>query len=439
MRNFPLFPLFALALSPAALSAAAEAQAPDAPPPPAAEVAPPPAPAPELTPPPAPAPDPGPAPAPELTPPTAPAPEAAPAPAPAATAGYKDGFFLQSDDGAFKLKLRGLLQVRGTGTVPTDVPEEWSATAAVHRAQLEVAGHAFTKQLGFLLKTEWGQGFTFAKDAWVNYAFLPGTLELRAGLWKRPFSRQELTGDNRQELVERGLVNSSFKTGRDIGLALHNDLDKSPALEWSVGAFAGAKDKPDVVGSVAAGDDGALALQGAKLSSVSGPFRPTLVGRVGVNFGEVKGYQEIDAEGGAPRGGVALSVLEAVELHDEQGGTSQLEVDGILKLYGADATAAIFFATAQTGAGSFDQEADALGLHAQAGYLFLEHWHPALRYQLVQQLDGSSEQHEIAAGLSVLFFGQSVQWQSDAAALIERAGDVVSTDLRLRTQLVLAF
>lgn len=424
MRTLLAIPLFTFALSPAATAQAPE---PVPPPEPAAAEGPLPLAAPE--------------PSPSALPTTAaaPAPLPAAAPVPQATAGYKDGFFLQSEEGAFKLKLRGLLQVRGSSTIPADAPEEWSATAAVHRAQLEMSGHAFTKQLGFLLKTEWGQGFTFAKDAWVNYAFQPGALELRAGLWKRPFSRQELSGDNRQEFVERGLVNSSFEAGRDIGVALHNDLDKSPALEWSVGAFAGAKDKPDVVGAVVAGDDGALALQGAKLSSVAGPLRPTLVGRVGVNFGEVKGYQEVDAEGGAPRGGVALSVLEAVELHDEQGGTSQLEVDGILKLYGVDATAAIFFATAQTGAGTFEQEADALGLHAQAGYLFLEHWHPALRYQLVQKLDGSSEQHEIAAGLSVLFFGQSVQWQSDAAALVERAGDALATDVRLRTQLLLAF
>lgn len=393
----------------------------------------------------------------EPAPPAAPLPGTEPAPtpppaepstAPAATAepqrppawaGYKEGFFIQSDDGAFKLKLRGLLQVRGSAQVPTAAPEDADATVAIQRAQLDVSGHAFTKQLSFLLKTEWGQGFTFAKDVWINYAFLPGELELRAGLWKRPFSRQELVSDSRQSFVERGLVNASFETGRDMGLALHNDLEKSPPLEWSVGAFAGARDKPDVLGAVVAGDDGALSLDEGKLSNVPSHLTPTLVGRVGINFGDVKGYQEVDLEGGAPRAGVAVSVLEALELGEAQGGLSQVEVDAIVKLYGAHATAAVFLGAAQNGAGTFDQVADVLGVHAQAGWLLVDHWQPALRYQWVQQLDGSGDQHEIAAALGVLFFGQSVMWMSDVAALVERGADGTTTDARLRTQLALAF
>ncbi|MBI1947350.1 MAG: hypothetical protein HYS27_16775 [Deltaproteobacteria bacterium] len=354
-------------------------------------------------------------------------------------AGYKDGFFVQSPDQAFKLKVRGLLQLRGTALVPLDDASASTLTAAVHRAQVDLGGNAFTKQLGFLLKIEHGQGFTFVKDAFVNYAFVPGVLELRAGQWKRPFSRQELTGDARQELVERGLVNSSFAAGRDVGVALHDDLDKSPGIEWSVGAFAGGTDKPAVSAKVIAGDDGALGLDGAKISSVPGTLTPTFVGRFGVNFGDVKGYAEVDTDGGAPRGAVAASALEAVELGDGERGASQVEVDGMLKLYGVDLSGAMFLSAAQQGAGSFDQGADRLGLHAQAGVLLLDLWHPALRYDLVTELDGSAEKHEIAAALSLLFFKQNVQLQLDGGALVTRDVDGLRTDARLRSQLVLAF
>lgn len=377
-----------------------------------------------------------PAPEPAAAPKAPPPPAAAPA---APGAGYKDGFFLQSEDGAFKLKVRGLVQVRATGNFPLEASDESSATLAIQRAQLDLGGNVFTKQLTFQLKTEFGQGFTFARDAWANWAFAPGALELRVGLAKRPFSRQELTGDTRQEFVERGLVNGAFKTGRDLGVTLHNDIDKSPALEWSVGAYAGTQDKPSFTGKALPGDDGVLALDSVKLSNVPATVTPTFAGRFGINFNEVKGYSEIDAEGGAPRGGVAVSLLEAVELGDAQGGLSQVEVDAILKLYGFDVSAAIFLGAAQTGVGTFEQEAALLGLHAQAGWLYAEHWHPALRYQLVHHLDGSGEAHEIAAGLSVLFFGQSVQWQNDVAAMVERASAGLTTDARLRSQLVLAF
>lgn len=410
--------------APAPAPAAAPAsEQPDAPPP-AREAPPPPPPLPV---------------APAL--PEAPPAPAAAAPPPAATplAGYKDGFFLQSADSAFKRKLRGLVQVRGTATVPADVPADTALTAAIQRAQLDFGGNAFTKQLTFLVKTELGQGFTFVKDAWVNYALLPGALEVRVGQWKRPFSRQQLVGDGKQAFTDRAITDGAFASGRDIGLALHNDIDKSPGLEWSVGAFAGAKEKPELSAKVIPGADGVLALDGAKISNVPAMVRPTFVGRVGANFGAVKGYSELDDEGGAPRGAVALSVLEAVELAAAQGGRSQVEVDGVLKLYGADATAAIYLGTAQTGAGTFEQAPDALGLHAQAGYLMLDAWHPSLRYALVSKLDGTSEHHEIAAALAWLVHGQNLQWQVEGAALVERAADGVHTDARLRTQLVFAF
>ncbi|OGQ24626.1 MAG: hypothetical protein A2138_10110 [Deltaproteobacteria bacterium RBG_16_71_12] len=354
-------------------------------------------------------------------------------------AGYQDGFFVRSPDQAFKLKVRGLVQLRGTALVPLDDTTSSTVTAAVQRAQVDLGGHVFSKQLGFLLKIEHGQGLTFVKDAWVNYAFVPGVVELRAGQWKRPFSRQELTGDARQELVERGLVNASFMTGRDVGVALHDDIDKSPGIEWSLGAFAGGTDKPSITAKVIPGGDGALELDGAKLSSVPSALTPTMVGRFGVNFGDVKGYAEVDTDGGAPRGAVAASALEAVELGDGGRGATQIEVDGILKLYGVDLSGAMFLAAAQQGAGTFEQGADRLGVHTQAGVLLLDHWHPALRYDLVTELDGSGEQHEIAGALSILFYKQNVQLQLDGGALVTRDVDGVGTDMRVRTQLVLAF
>lgn len=426
-----LSPLFSTLLLAAAEDVPAPPTAPSEPVPgtaAAAEVSPPPAP-PALD---APAASPAPAPAPEAAPPSTP---------PAANlAGYKDGFFLQSPDGAFKLKVRGLAQVRGTANVPVDAPDDATVTAAIQRAQLDFGGNVFTKQLSFLVKTELGQGFTFVKDAWVNYAFVPGTLELRVGQWKRPFSRQQLVGDGKQGFVDRTITDGAFATGRDIGIALHDDLDKSPAFEWAVGAFAGAKEKPDITAKVVRGADGTLVLESAKISNAPAMLRPTFVARAGANFGEVKGYSELDDDGGAPRAAVALSVLEAVELGDAQGGRSQVELDGVLKLYGADANAAVYLGAAQTGAGSFDQGPDAYGAHVQAGYLIDHTWHPSVRYALVGKLDGSGEQHEVAAAFVWLFFGQNLQWQTEGAALIERSEvDGVHTDARLRMQLVFAF
>ena len=60
------------------------------------------------------------------------------------------------------------------------------------------------------------------KDAWADYTLIPDTLVIRTGLGKRPFSRQELTGDTKLGFVDRSETNVFFKGGRDIGISVHN-------------------------------------------------------------------------------------------------------------------------------------------------------------------------------------------------------------------------
>jgi hypothetical protein len=65
---------------------------------------------------------------------------------------------------------------------------------------------------------------------------------LRAGQWKRPFSRQQIGSSGRLELTDRSITDKAFGAGRDIGLAVHNNYEKSPDLEWALGVFNGTGD-----------------------------------------------------------------------------------------------------------------------------------------------------------------------------------------------------
>ncbi len=382
---------------------------------------------------------------PAVTPPAVPVPAAEPVveakPTPAAfVAGYKDGFFIATGDELNKLKVRALLQPRLTFEGgDRKVLANNKLAFAVQRAQLELGGNVFSKALSFQLKLEGGQGFFFVKDAFVNSEFIPGAVSVRAGQFKRPFNRQEVTSDWKQEFVDRSITNAFFGGGRDIGVMVHNDYEKSPTLEYAAGVFDGSSDKPKVSGvAVVDTTTGLGTLDEVKLSNVPALLTPTLVARVGYNYGDVKGYTEADIDGGELRFGVAGSVLEGVALGDKPAGLSRAQLDAIVKIMHVDASAAVFVSAKQNGKGSFDQALEAIGAHAQVGMVLAEMFHPALRYDFIAVDGDDNDLHEIVLGNSLMFFGQNAQLQTDGGVLLTQDPSGLNPALRLRVQLVFA-
>ncbi len=357
-------------------------------------------------------------------------------------AGYQDGFFIQTRDERFRLKIRGLLQPRLSILASSMDVAQAEAAFSIRRAELELGGHIFTKSLVFALKLDSQLGQTFIKDAFVDYALLPGVLQLRAGQFKRPFIRQELTGDWRLGFADRSITNAFFGGGRDIGAQAHNGIEKSPPLEWAIGVFGGGRDRPDVTANVAVDPvTGIGAIVAAKVTNVPTLMTPTFVGRFGYNHGGIKGYDELDTEGTAElRFAVAGSLLEAVEIADGARGATKAEVDAIVKYIGIDASAAVFVSTAQTGGGTFEQEFAATGAHVQAGWLIAGRFHPGVRYDYVHTADDAvPDEHEITVGHTLLFFGEQVAWLVDASSLLHQDGGTVTPEWRLRTGVNLAF
>jgi hypothetical protein len=414
--------IFAAAVLVLATSAAQEDAGPvaDPPPPPPVVEAPPPPPVVEAPPPP-----------PAVV---------APAPLPF-SAGYKDGFFVATTDDRFLLRVRGLVQPRFTIAAGDLDVATWELGFAIRRAQMEFNGYAFTKDLAYAVRVESQLGAVFFTDAFVDYAVQPGVLQLRAGQYKKPFARQELTSDWKIAFAERSITNGFFGAGRDIGAMAHAGIEKSPPLEWAVGVFSGTKPAPSITGDVAVDPTTGLGtITKATITNTPKLFTPTFVGRVGYNHGDVKGYSEMDTGGGGLRFAVAASVLEAIELADASRGATKAEVDAIVKAYGFDASGAAYVALAQEGVGSFDQGYDAFGAHVQAGYLILERFHPGVRYDYIQTADDAvADQHEITAGHSLLFFGENVAWIVDASLLLEHTPADLAATWRARTQINLAF
>lgn len=364
------------------------------------------------------------------------APEAAPAAEP--TSGYAKGFFVQSEDGLFRLEIGARVQARYVFEAVEAAPNE--SAFSIARARLTLSGHVFSEDLTYKFQSDFGKGFVTLKDFYADYAFVPGTFQLRAGQWKRPFSRQQITSSGKQELVDRATTDAAFGAGRDIGIAIHNDYEKSPEFEYALGIFNGTGEKPlfsgDVTVDPATGEGG---VSGGAFSNVPDTLHPALVLRVGYNHGGIKGYSEADLEGGPFRASVAASGLADLDADDDDASSLKAELDYIVKVEGFSSTGAVYVSSAQSGPGFSDRALEALGLHLQLGYVIGELVQPVARYSLVAPDGADNDSHEILGGVGFYFWGHDVKWQTDGGALLTEAPGGTAKDYRVRTQLQLAF
>ena len=348
----------------------------------------------------------------------------------------KDGFSLASADGNNKVRIGGLVQPRFSVVAADSDTTKWTSSFEIKRAQIELSGTVFSKDIGFQLKSEFGGGQAFIKDAYIDFRIFEGAAKIRTGLWKRFFNRQEMTSDWRLAFLDRAVTNTAFFGGRDIGVALTNDIEKSPTLEYGLGVFSGTSEKPKVTGDVVLDPDKGDHIDNVKISNVPKLFTPTFVGRIGYNSSpDVQGYSEIDTVGGGFRFGVATSVLEAVDISGKGKGATRGEVDAIVKAFHVDAEVAVFGSAAQANPKiAIATDYDAAGFHAQAGVLLFDTVHPGVRYAAVTHADAHLEQ-EALVNVTWLMFGQNVEWGAEAGVNFKDAAPTAV----FRTQAQVAF
>ena len=159
--------------------------------------------------------------------------------------GYKDGLYIQSDDGDYLLKTRLFLQLQHQFLSVEGQGKTNSFQA--RRARLYFLGNAFNPQFTYQFEFEIVSGLTNnvseavaetgpnLRDAWINYDFQNG-IEVRAGQFKVPFNLGELIGDTKQQFIDRSQTDDAFSYSRDLGLDIHGRvIDKK--LEYHVYAF----------------------------------------------------------------------------------------------------------------------------------------------------------------------------------------------------------
>jgi phosphate-selective porin OprO and OprP len=141
-----------------------------------------------------------------------------------------------------ELVISNRLQVRATDEnreiEPANDPDRLSFR--IRRMKTKFEGWVYTKDLGYELQLNWADSANPLEDANVNYDFTKGkkAFMFKAGQYKVPFGRQQLTSSGNQQFVDRSLVSDTYARGRDIGVQLWGTPNSSK-IDWRVGVFNG--------------------------------------------------------------------------------------------------------------------------------------------------------------------------------------------------------
>jgi phosphate-selective porin OprO and OprP len=335
---------------------------------------------------------------------------------PAFTVGWKDGKTTITSKQA-ELKISNRVQVRYTETDPE--VGDGVGSFRIRRAKTKFEGWIYSKNLTYELQLNWPDTSNALEDALINYDFTKGKkkFQLKAGQFKVPFGRQELTSSGSQQFVDRSNVSTTFARGRDIGIQAHG-LAANGKLDWRFGVFNG----------------------GGRNRTANDNDEFQVNGRVSFEpFGEVK-YSEGDFDSSdRPLFGIAAQF----ESNDRHGATTADDNDQ--EIVGGDLTFkykgfSIFLdyydaSNNQEIAADFDSE----GLNFQVGYFVIKQkLELALRYAVLDptSLRDNDDRKETGLAFGYFWNKHNHKLQADIRQLEDDRTNIKDKELRLQYQFI---
>ncbi len=351
------------------------------------------------------------------------APAAAQSAPPGPVAGYDKGFFLRSPDGRFELKIGAQFQFR-YGWERIDEGDDASSKTAfqIARGRLKLGGRAWDEHLLYKVQLAWDRGHASLKDFVVDYGMAPDALWLRAGQFKRPFTRHQLTSAGELVLVDRAITDKAFGAGRDVGVAVGNRYEKAPPFEWVVAVFNGTGETPPA----------------GSTSNVPDKLRPAVVARAAYNHGGIDAYSQGDLKGGPLRFAVGASAIADFDIDDDEQSGLRAAIDGVVKVQHFSIDAEFLTRSVARGHPFEDIERDAIGARVDVSYLFGSTM-PAARFALVAPTGDDNDEREVLGGLGFLFHDHQAKWQTDAGVVQRESPEGDLHDVRVRTQVTFMF
>ncbi len=179
---------------------------------------------------------PAPAQAPSSQPPAAAGQEPKPSP-PAVTAGWRDGFYVQSEKADFRLQLGALVHADGR-FAPGDDDSAIVDTFLIRRVRPYLRGR-IAQRFEFYVNPDFAGGTVVVQDAYIDTIFSPA-FRLRVGKGKSPFGLERLQPVSSIVFFERALP-TSLVPNRDVGVQVLGDVSGG-LVSYSAGVMNGVVD-----------------------------------------------------------------------------------------------------------------------------------------------------------------------------------------------------
>jgi phosphate-selective porin OprO/OprP len=156
---------------------------------------------------------------------------------PRVTAGWRDGFVVESEQGDFRLQVGLLLHADGR-FVPGDDDDAVTDQFVIRRARPYLRGR-FAQHFEFYFNPDFAGGNLVVQDAYLDAVFSPA-FRVRAGKAKTPFGLERLHSAANMLFFERALPNS-LAPNRDVGIQVLGDLSGG-LVSYAGGVVNGAPD-----------------------------------------------------------------------------------------------------------------------------------------------------------------------------------------------------
>jgi phosphate-selective porin OprO and OprP len=339
-----------------------------------------------------------------------------------AIAGYDKGFFIQSSDEKYKLKVTGYIQALFDGKIIEGAAD--TDTINTKRARLKFSGHMFSKNVQYEIE------YDFAKMAMLESMIQLVHCEafkFRAGQFHVPFSFEQASSTATLQFVDRSAAYTYFGVPdqREPGFGFAGELaDKK--FEYDVGVFTG-----EPINGVNQNNEFRYA----------GRFVFNAMGNHGLDYSDTKDSQDPQVAFGVggmfndtpdPATIVAPATTPSAEIQK-----TSLTTDASVKYRGLGLHGAYFY---QHNNPDFLATSNDHGFLAQVGYFVLpKTLEVAARTSQIFRGGTTKDRQEYTGGVNYYIYGgHQVKLQMDYGALIEKDGIAAGNkrlDHQVRAQL----
>jgi phosphate-selective porin OprO/OprP len=157
----------------------------------------------------------------------------------AQTTGWRDGFFIQSDNGDYRLQIGALVQADARFAVGSNAETiAVTDTFLVRRLRPYLRGR-LARNFEFFINPDFAGGMVVLQDAYVDTVFSPA-FRIRLGKTKSPFGLERLQPGSNLLFFERALP-TSVAPNRDVGVTVLGDISAG-LLTYQAGVLNGVAD-----------------------------------------------------------------------------------------------------------------------------------------------------------------------------------------------------